>query len=50
MIGKLRVGMVLLQLNHPDMVDGLVLVNCSATKAGWMEWGYQKVSPHPLFV
>ena len=32
-----------LQLNYPDKVDGLVLVNCTAKQAGWVEWGYQKV-------
>jgi len=32
-----------LQLKHPDKVDGLVLINCTAKQAGWVEWGYQKV-------
>ena len=35
----------ILQLAHPDRTDGLVLVNCTASKPGWTEWGYQKVSP-----
>jgi len=30
-------------LNHADKVDGLVLINCTAKQAGWVEWGYQKV-------
>jgi len=34
---------LLLQLNHPDKVDGLVLIDCTAKQAGWIEWGYQKV-------
>lgn len=29
-------------LSHPDKVDSLCLVNCTAGKAGWGEWGYQK--------
>ncbi|KAK2155057.1 hypothetical protein LSH36_250g01036 [Paralvinella palmiformis] len=29
-------------LNHPEKVDGLCLINCTASKAGWSEWGYQK--------
>ena len=32
-----------LQLTHPDKVDGLILINCTAKQSGWMEWGYQKV-------
>ena len=32
------------QLLHPDRVEALVLVNCMAGQAGWVEWGYQKVS------
>lgn len=28
---------------YPDKVDGLVLINSTATKATWTEWGYQKV-------
>ena len=31
------------QLQHPDKVEALVLVNAGASKAGWTEWGYQKV-------
>ena len=32
-----------LQLNHPEKVDGLCLINCSASRSSWTEWGYQKV-------
>ncbi|KAK3085407.1 hypothetical protein FSP39_002869 [Pinctada imbricata] len=31
-------------LLHPNVVDSLVLVNPNATKAGWVEWGYQKMN------
>lgn len=31
-------------LNHPEHVDSLVLINGSADKAGWVEWGYQKLN------
>jgi len=34
---------MILQLNHPDKVDGLILIDCTAKQAGWVEWGYQKV-------
>ncbi|XP_042239247.1 protein NDRG3-like isoform X3 [Homarus americanus] len=29
---------------YPADVDALVLVNCSSTQAGWIEWGYQKLN------
>lgn len=29
-------------LAYPDRVEGLVLINCTASQAGWIEWGYQK--------
>jgi len=32
------------ELKHPHMLNGLILINCNASKAGWMEWGYQKVN------
>lgn len=38
----------MLQLAYPDRVDGLMLVNCTAAQAGWVEWGYQKVSLQEL--
>ncbi|KAI0224997.1 Protein NDRG3 [Lamellibrachia satsuma] len=31
-------------LLYPDRVDALALINCSSTKAGWMEWAYQKLN------
>lgn len=31
-------------LLHPDLVRGVVLINCVSTKCGWIEWGYQKWS------
>ncbi|CAD5117191.1 DgyrCDS5988 [Dimorphilus gyrociliatus] len=35
-------------LMYPDKVDGLILINCTASKASWTEWGYQKVNIHNL--
>jgi len=32
------------QLAYPDRVEGLVLLNCTAGQAGWVEWSYQKVT------
>ena len=40
----MRVCVFPFQLSHHDRVDSLVLVNPYATQAGWVEWGYQKVS------
>ncbi|RXG58555.1 Protein NDRG3 [Armadillidium vulgare] len=31
-------------IKYPAEVDALVLINCSVTQAGWIEWGYQKVN------
>lgn len=31
-------------LDYPDCVDGLFLVNCTATVSSWTEWGYQKLN------
>lgn len=31
-------------LSHPEKVDGLVLINCTASRCGWTEWGYQKLN------
>uniref|UniRef100_A0A914S0U0 Uncharacterized protein n=1 Tax=Parascaris equorum TaxID=6256 RepID=A0A914S0U0_PAREQ len=31
-------------LQNGAKLDALVLVNCVATTAGWIEWGYQKVA------
>ncbi len=35
--------MYLLKLKHPDMVEGLVLINLSAHAEGFMERAAQKV-------
>ena len=31
------------QLSHPDKTDSLILINATAGKSSWTEWGYQKV-------
>ncbi|XP_013403865.1 protein NDRG3 isoform X26 [Lingula anatina] len=31
-------------LNHPEKVDALALVNCTASVSGWTEWGWQKLN------
>jgi len=31
-------------LTHPDYVDACIFMNLVSTKAGWVEWGYQKWS------
>jgi|UniRef100_A0AC35G154 pimeloyl-ACP methyl ester carboxylesterase len=31
-------------LANQEKVDALILINCSATSAGWIEWGYQKMN------
>ncbi|XP_054715097.1 protein NDRG3-like [Uloborus diversus] len=31
-------------LMYPHFVDGLFLINCPSTAAGWTEWGYQKLN------
>ncbi|TKR62481.1 hypothetical protein L596_026433 [Steinernema carpocapsae] len=35
-------------LEHQQKLDALVLVNCVASQAGWIEWGYQKVNMNYL--
>ncbi|GBN50964.1 hypothetical protein AVEN_7124-1 [Araneus ventricosus] len=35
---------VFFQLMYPHCVDGLFLINCTSTAAGWTEWGYQKLN------
>ncbi|KAK7115134.1 hypothetical protein V1264_001064 [Littorina saxatilis] len=37
------------ELAHHDRVDSLVLVNATASQAGWIEWGYQKMNSWYLF-
>lgn len=29
-------------LLHPELVNGMIVINLSSTKSGWVEWGYQK--------
>ena len=41
---RLLTAALYFQLMYPDRMDALVLINCSSTKAGWMEWAYQKVT------
>lgn len=31
-------------VKYPNDVDSLMLINCSAAQAGWIEWGYQKLN------
>jgi len=33
---------------YPERVDSLLLVNATSTKAGWIEWGYQKRNANHL--
>lgn len=35
-------------LQYPDKVGALCLVNCSSTKSGWIEWGYQSLNARNL--
>ncbi|XP_026744112.1 protein NDRG3-like isoform X2 [Trichoplusia ni] len=35
-------------LVHPQKVDALVLINCSSSQAGWIEWAYQKLNARTL--
>ncbi|XP_071812373.1 protein NDRG3-like isoform X2 [Apostichopus japonicus] len=35
-------------LVHPEMVDGLVLINCVSTQSTWSEWAQQKLSSYYL--
>jgi len=36
-------------LIHPNVIDGLILINCSVTQAGWLEWIYHRVSDSYLW-
>ncbi|XP_062387025.1 protein NDRG1b [Sardina pilchardus] len=31
-------------LNHPDMVEGMIMININAQSEGWMDWAAHKVS------
>ncbi|KAL0851696.1 hypothetical protein ABMA28_000023 [Loxostege sticticalis] len=35
-------------LAHPQKVDALALINCTASQAGWIEWAYQKMNSRSL--
>lgn len=37
------------ELAHHEHVDSLVLINPTASQAGWIEWGYQKMNSWYLF-
>lgn len=36
---------VLLQLNNPTLVEGLVLINVDPCAEGWIDWAASKVHP-----
>lgn len=38
----------LLQLNHAEMVEGLVLINVNPCAEGWMDWAATKVNMFKL--
>lgn len=35
-------------INNPQKIDGLALINCTSTQAGWTEWLYQKINTRQL--
>ena len=35
--------LVRLARRRPKLVEGLVLINCSSTSSGWLEWAHHKV-------
>lgn len=35
---------LLLQLDYPNMVEGLLLININPCAAGWMDWAAHKVT------
>jgi pimeloyl-ACP methyl ester carboxylesterase len=35
-------------LQYPDKMGALCVVNCSSTKSGWIEWGYQSMNARNL--
>ena len=39
--------LVRLARRRPKLVEGLVLINCSSTSSGWLEWAHHKVANCP---
>jgi len=37
------------QLHNQSKLDGLILINASISRAGWIEWAYQKVNINLLW-
>jgi len=40
--------LVRLALRRPKLVDGLILMNCTVSSAGWLEWAYNKINVKSL--
>lgn len=36
--------LVRLALRRPKLVDGMVLINCTSSSSGWLEWAYHKMN------
>ncbi|XP_021392342.1 protein NDRG3 isoform X3 [Lonchura striata] len=43
-VGAVRVTLKLCQLSHPDLVEGLVLINVDPCAKGWIDWAASKFS------
>lgn len=39
------VGVRVLQLDYPNMVEGLLLININPCAEGWINWAAHKVKP-----